>query len=68
MENPSKLLTIVEAGCRLNVSRSTIYNLIKRGSLPLRKIGSKSLIAVNDVDAFTSSLPAVNGRSAMEEK
>jgi len=40
-----KLLTIPEVCERVRVSRATLYRLIKRGTLPLVKIGGKSLIA-----------------------
>jgi excisionase family DNA binding protein len=38
------LLTIREACDRLRISRATLYKLVKRGTLPLVKVGGKSLI------------------------
>lgn len=39
-----ELLTIPEACQRLRISRATLYKLVKRGTLPLVKVGGKSLI------------------------
>ncbi|MFQ5899821.1 MAG: helix-turn-helix domain-containing protein [Candidatus Methylomirabilia bacterium] len=39
-----QLLTISEACQRLRISRATLYKLVKRGTLPLVKVGGKSLI------------------------
>ncbi len=39
-----RLLTIREACDRLRISRATLYKLVKRGTLPLVKVGGKSLI------------------------
>ncbi|MBI4589290.1 MAG: helix-turn-helix domain-containing protein [Candidatus Rokubacteria bacterium] len=38
------LLTIREVCERLRISRATLYKLVKRGMLPLVKVGGKSLV------------------------
>jgi excisionase family DNA binding protein len=58
-----KLLTIPQVSRELNISRTSTYDLIRSGVLPLRKIGARSFVLRSDVDNFIASLPAVNGRA-----
>jgi excisionase family DNA binding protein len=46
---PAPLLTHKQVQTILNVSRSTIYNLIKDGNLPVIKIGKSARFRVEDV-------------------
>ena len=41
-----------EAGRRLSVSTRTVFNLIRRGELPAKKIGSRTVIRVTDLVGF----------------
>jgi excisionase family DNA binding protein len=41
-----------EAGRRLSVSTRTVFNLIRRGELPAKKIGSRTVIRVQDLAEF----------------
>jgi len=43
-------LKVRELSILLNVSRSTIYNLINNGTIPIIKVGSRTLISRQDVD------------------
>lgn len=56
-QSEAQLLTIVEACHRLSIGRSTLYNLISVGKLPLRKVGGASRIRSDELDAFIRSLP-----------
>ena len=56
---PPFLLSIAEACLVLGIGRSKLYELIADGSLPLRKIGRKSLIARADLVELVSRLPVV---------
>lgn len=56
-QGEAQLLTIVEACHRLSIGRSTLYNLISAGKLPLRKVGGASRIRLDELDAFIRSLP-----------
>lgn len=48
-------LKVRELSILLNVSRSTIYNLINNGTIPIIKVGSRTLISRQDLDhIFTS--------------
>lgn len=50
------LLTVPEAAKLLSLSRSTVYELMKRGDLPAVKIGGARRIPADSLDAFRSSL------------
>jgi excisionase family DNA binding protein len=51
-----KLLTIKEACEYLNLSRATIYKLIKEGKLTPIKIGRSTRLDKSDLDAFVESM------------
>lgn len=48
---------ILEAARRAGVGRSSLYEAINRGDLPLRKAGRRSLIRVDDLKAWIDALP-----------
>jgi excisionase family DNA binding protein len=48
---------IDEAARRVGVGRTSIYEAINRGELPLRKVGRRSLILVSDLHAWVHSWP-----------
>lgn len=48
--------SITDAAKRLGVSRITIYRLSRRGLLPIYKMGSRSLIRSEDIDALQERL------------
>lgn len=56
MENPIAL-TIPDAVRASGLSRSAIYEALKRGDLTARKAGRRTLIAFADLDAYLSDLP-----------
>lgn len=49
------MLTIKECIERYKVSRSTIYNLTKNGTIPSRSIGAKKLISKADIEKAIKS-------------
>ena len=54
-------VSIVEAARRVGVGRSSIYEAINRGDLPIRKCGRRSLVLVEDLKSWISSLPSSQG-------
>lgn len=50
-------LSIAETTKVLGVGRSTLYALIKEGRLPVRKLGTRTLILKVDLDDFIAALP-----------
>lgn len=52
-----KMLSILEAARFLGIGRSTIYEVIKQGRLPVRKLGRRTLVRRDDLDRFIDALP-----------
>jgi excisionase family DNA binding protein len=50
-------LSVAQTARILGIGRSTLYQIIKEGRLPVRKIGKRSLIMRDDIDRFVTSLP-----------
>lgn len=55
-------LSIAQTTRMLGIGRSTLYNLIKDGQLPIRKLGKRTLILREDLDQFIASLPTKGRR------
>ncbi|MBC8716796.1 helix-turn-helix domain-containing protein [Ochrobactrum sp. Marseille-Q0166] len=55
-------LSIAQTARFLGIGRSTLYNLIKEGRLPVRKLGKRTLILRDDLDQFVASLPVKGTR------
>ncbi len=45
-------LSILDTARSLSIGKSSVYNLIKKGKLPLFKIGARSVIRREDINAF----------------
>lgn len=52
-------ITIAEACSAAGISRSSIYEAIRRGELTAVKFGAKTLIRVDDLRAWLDSLPPI---------
>lgn len=52
-----KHLTIPAFGAAYNVGRTKTYELINSGQLPARKIGARTVIAIEDAEEWRKSLP-----------
>ncbi len=58
-DSPPKLAcSIKEAVQSTGMSRSALYEALKRGDLPARKAGRRTLIPFVDLQAYLASLPA----------
>lgn len=55
--------TIPEAMAFSGMSRSSLYAALKRGDLPARKAGRRTLIAYADLEAYLASLPSFKARA-----
>lgn len=51
----TKLLSIPQAAHQIGISRASVYRAINNGSLPLVKIGGRSLIDPADLTALVQS-------------
>lgn len=56
-ENSRLAYSIVEAARMSGVSRSTLYEVIANGELPVRKLGRRTLVLHGDLTAWLQSLP-----------
>ena len=52
--------SIPEAVRATSISRSSLYEAIADGRLIARKIGSRTIIATDELRKFIASLPAIN--------
>ena len=58
-----KLFYTISESCRLlSVGKTKLYELIGTGELPVRKLGTKSLIAAADLKRWADGLPAFAGK------
>ncbi|WP_241831447.1 helix-turn-helix domain-containing protein [Parafrankia soli] len=52
------LLSTPDAAARLNIGRSTLYDLIRAGSLATVRVGRRRLVPVDDLARYVASLQA----------
>jgi predicted DNA-binding transcriptional regulator AlpA len=57
-----RLLTVPEALFSYGVGRSKFYLEVKAGRIPLRKLGKRTLVAVDDMEAWAAALPIVSNK------
>jgi excisionase family DNA binding protein len=53
-------LTVAEACAAARISRTTLYEAIKRGDLVAAKYGRKTLIRVDDLRCWLANLPPID--------
>jgi excisionase family DNA binding protein len=58
----TKLLTVVEVLEQLGICRATFYEIVKRGELPLVKLGSSSRVRASDLQKYVDELPQLHDR------
>jgi excisionase family DNA binding protein len=61
--NAPLALGIAEACAMLGVGRTTVYSLIKAGSLRAVKVGRRTVILSADLQRYAETLPAIPPRS-----
>ncbi len=59
METPtaSGALTVKEFLTWARISRTTFYNQVNQGKIPLKKVGKRSLVLRKDAEVWLNSLP-----------
>ena len=50
--------SLADAASAIGIGRSTLHELIATGKLPVRKLGRRSLVLREDLEAYLQSLPA----------
>ena len=61
------MLSIPEVGLRLGIGRTSVYGLIKRGTLKTIKLGTRTLIPAEDVIQFVAELKRSRNASIVSE-
>ena len=56
-------LTVLEAAEIATIGRSTLYKYIRSGALPVRKIGTRTIILADDLVAFLRDRPHFRPRT-----
>jgi excisionase family DNA binding protein len=57
MHDTKRALGVAEAAKAAGVGRTTIFEAIRKGEIVARKVGRRTIIAVDDLDAWLDSLP-----------
>ena len=55
MEDTKYVLTVEEAGQRLGLSRPSAYQAVKRGEIPIIRIGRRILVPVAALDKLLAN-------------
>jgi excisionase family DNA binding protein len=56
------LVSIPEAAELLGIKRTKMFELLAAGEIPTRRIGTRSLIAITDLEDFVQRLPLTERR------
>lgn len=59
-------ITIPDAVKATGMSRTSIYDALKRGDITARKAGRRTLISFADLEAYLDSLPAYQADRVVE--
>jgi excisionase family DNA binding protein len=55
-----RLISVAEACDRLNIGRTSFYELVKSGFVPVKKIGRRSVVREDELHAAIEQLPSSN--------
>ena len=58
MEIIKRALGVAEAAKAAGVGRTTIFEAIRKGQIAAKKVGRRTIITTDDLDAWLKSLPA----------
>jgi excisionase family DNA binding protein len=61
-DSQSLAVSIAEAVRLTGIGRSSLYEAIRRGDLPIRKSGRRTLLLMEDLRQWLAGLPAPNGQ------
>jgi excisionase family DNA binding protein len=59
-----KYYTVADAARHIGVSRSTFYELLKKGEISARKLGSRTIVPGEELEKLIARQPAWQPRSA----
>lgn len=55
-------LTVAAVRCQYSIGHTTIYRLIKNGRIVAKKVGTRTLLSRESLDALMEQAPAVGAR------
>jgi excisionase family DNA binding protein len=61
MTEITRALSIAQAAKAASIGRTVLYEEIRKGHLIARKVGRRTIIIADDLDAWLKSLPASGG-------
>ncbi len=59
-----RMLTVSEATSDYGIKRSKFYQEVAAGRIRLRKCGRRSLVSVDEMEAWAAGLPLAGGQAA----
>ena len=69
MTQPEPIAVAISEAVRLcGIGRSSIYEAIRRGDLPIRKAGRRTLLLMEDLRRWLAGLPAPHGSEVRRER
>jgi|RhiMetdeSRZDD1v2_1073273.scaffolds.fasta_scaffold3899280_2 excisionase family DNA binding protein len=66
--NQTLAVSIGEAVRLTGIGRSSLYEAIRRGDLPIRKSGRRTLLLMEDLRQWLAGLPAPHGSEVRRER
>jgi excisionase family DNA binding protein len=64
MEEIKRALSVEEAAKAAGVGRTLLFEEIRKGNITARKVGRRTIITIDDLDAWLKSLPKSTGMGA----
>ena len=61
-------VSVAEAVRLTGIGRSSLYEAIRRGELPIRKSGRRTVLLMEDLRRWVAGLPAPHGSEARRER
>jgi excisionase family DNA binding protein len=69
MTQPEPIAVAINEAVRLcGIGRSSIYEAVRRGDLPIRKSGRRTLLLMEDLRQWLAGLPAPRGSEVRRER
>jgi excisionase family DNA binding protein len=62
MEEVKRALSVEEAAKAAGVGRTLLFEEIRKGHITARKVGRRTIIMTDDLDAWLKALPTKGGR------
>jgi len=57
-------MSVKDAASRVGVGLTTLYKLMATGQITAKKVGARTLVLVESIDAFLADSPAFTSRGA----